>query len=99
LETELDYGVDKVKLARGGTMEYDLVISGGTLVKGDTLVEMDLGISGGVIAAVGKELKGRKHLDAAGMLVIPGGIDPHVHLEMPTPVATSSDDWFTGRIR
>jgi dihydropyrimidinase len=77
-------------------MEYDLVISGGTLVKGDTLVEMDLGISGGVIAPVGKELKGRKHLDAAGMLVIPGGIDPHVHLEMPTPVATSSDDWFTG---
>ncbi len=77
-------------------MEYDLVISGGTLIRNGKGVELDLGISDGLIAAVGKDLKGREHLDAAGKLVIPGGIDPHVHLEMPTTVATSSDDWFTG---
>jgi dihydropyrimidinase len=77
-------------------MEYDLVISGGTLIRAGSAVKLDLGISGGVIGAVGKDLRGRKQLDATGKLVIPGGIDPHVHLEMPTPVATSSDDWFTG---
>lgn len=77
-------------------MEYDLVISDGTLVKADSTVELDLGISGGKIAAVGRGLSGCQRLNASGMLVIPGGIDPHVHLEMPTPVAISSDDWFTG---
>jgi len=77
-------------------MEYDLVISGGKLVKADSLVKMDVGITDGVIAGFGKDLAGRKQLDATGLLVIPGGVDPHVHLEMPTPVATSSDDWYTG---
>jgi dihydropyrimidinase len=80
----------------GDIMEYDLVISGGTLIKNGVAVELDVGISGGLIGAVGRDLKGRRHLDATSKLVIPGGIDPHVHLEMPTPVATSSDDWFTG---
>ncbi len=77
-------------------MEYDLVISGGTLIRAGSVVVLDLGISGGVIAALGNDLRGRQYLDAAGKLVIPGGVDPHVHLQMPTPVATSSDDWFTG---
>jgi dihydropyrimidinase len=35
-------------------------------------------------------------IDAIGKLVLPGGVDPHVHLEMPVGVIRSSDDWFTG---
>ena len=77
-------------------MEYDLVISGGTLIEAESTQTADLGILDGKIAALGKNLQGRQTLDATDKLVIPGGVDPHVHLEMPTPVATSSDDWFTG---
>src|SRR5690606_6384168 len=35
-------------------------------------------------------------IDAAGKLVIPGGIDPHTHMEMPFGGTQSSDDFFTG---
>ena len=77
-------------------MTYDLVISGGKLIKEDAVLRTDLGISGGRIAGIGEGLSGKKVIKAEGMLVIPGGIDPHIHLEMPTPVATSSDNWFTG---
>jgi len=77
-------------------MEFDLVITNGMLVKGKDTEKLDIGISGEKIAAVGQGLTGSKILDAAGKLVIPGGVDPHVHLAMPTPVAESSDDWFTG---
>jgi dihydropyrimidinase len=77
-------------------MEYDLVITNGMTVRGNGTAKLDIGISDGKITAVGQNLTGAQQLDAAGMLVIPGGIDPHVHLAMPTPVAESSDNWFTG---
>ncbi len=35
-------------------------------------------------------------LDASGMLVIPGGIDPHLHMGLPFGGTQSSDDFFTG---
>ena len=35
-------------------------------------------------------------IDATGRYVIPGGIDPHVHLQLPTRGIVSSDDFFTG---
>lgn len=35
-------------------------------------------------------------IDAKGMLVFPGGVDPHVHLNLPTPAGHSSDDFFSG---
>jgi dihydropyrimidinase len=37
-----------------------------------------------------------KIIDATGMLVFPGGIDPHVHMHLPTPAGYSSDDFLTG---
>ena len=77
-------------------MDFDLVISGGTLVTASDTFQADIGIQAGKIAVIGRDLKGEKIVDARGLLVLPGAIDPHVHLEMPTPVATSSDDWFTG---
>ncbi len=35
-------------------------------------------------------------LDASGRLVIPGGIDPHTHMELPFGGTSSSDNFFTG---
>ncbi len=77
-------------------MRFDLAIINGTLVTASDTFQADVGIQAGKIAVIGNGLTGKEVVDASGLLVLPGAIDPHVHLEMPTPVATSSDDWFTG---
>ena len=59
------------------------VIKGGTVVTADMTYPADVLIEGEKIAAIGKDLKGDKVLDASGCYVMPGGIDPHTHLEMP----------------
>ena len=60
-------------------MEYDLVVSGGTLVLPEVLVSADLGVTDGRIAAIGTGLRGRDTLSARGTYVLPGLVDPHVH--------------------
>lgn len=77
-------------------MDFDLVIQNGTLVMGNQIMPADIGILDGKIAAIARNLSGREVYSAQGMLVIPGGVDPHVHLEMPTPTTITSDDWLTG---
>jgi dihydropyrimidinase len=79
-------------------MSYDTIIRNGTLVTPAGLLRADLGIAGETIAAIGYGLDGRRVIDAAGTLVIPGGVDPHVHLEMPAGAVRSSDDWITGTV-
>ncbi|MGC8781202.1 MAG: dihydropyrimidinase [Anaerolineae bacterium] len=79
-------------------MIYDTVIANGTLITPDGPLHADLAIAGETIAAIGPGLAGREVIDAAGKLVIPGGIDPHVHLQMPAGPVVSSDDWETGTI-
>jgi len=75
---------------------HDLVIHNGKLISSTQILEMDLAIDGEKITAIGQGLSGRRDVDASGKYVIPGGIDPHVHLEMPVGATCSSDDWFTG---
>lgn len=79
-------------------MSYDIVIRNGALATPTGLLKADLGIAGETIAAIGQGLAGREVIDATGRLVIPGGIDPHVHLQMPAGPVVSSDDWETGTI-
>ena len=79
-------------------MEFDTVIRGGTLITPSGPVNADLGIAGGRIAAIGFDLVGERAIDATGKLVLPGAVDPHVHLQMPAGAVTSSDDWETGTI-
>ncbi|MCL4393314.1 MAG: amidohydrolase family protein, partial [Chloroflexi bacterium] len=68
------------------------------MIDGATTVQADLGIRDGTIAAIGDGLHAPQMIDARGKLVIPGAVDPHVHLEMLTPSTISSDDWETGTI-
>ena len=77
---------------------FDLVIANGTLVTAEAMVRADLGITSGQIAAVGKRLVGLETIDARGMLVLPGAVDEHVHLQMPVGEFTSSDDFYTGTV-
>ncbi len=76
----------------------DLVIAHGTLVTAEATFRADLGIQGERIAAIGQSLTGRETLDASGMLVLPGAVDEHVHLQMPVGEFTSSDDFHTGTV-
>lgn len=58
----------------------------------------DILIDGETVTTIGKSLDIAADvvLDAAGKLVIPGGIDPHTHMELPFGGTSSSDDFFTG---
>jgi len=75
---------------------YDLVIKNGTVVTAEAVFAADVAVSGETIAALGDDLSGRREIDAAGKLVIPGGIDVHVHLQMPIGRFTSTDDFYHG---
>jgi len=58
----------------------------------------DIFIDGETITTIGKslEIEADVVIDASGKLVIPGGIDPHTHMELPFGGTSSSDDFFTG---
>jgi dihydropyrimidinase len=79
-------------------MNFDLVIHGGTLVTASEIFISDIGIVDGKIAVLGRGLRGKQMIDASGKLVLPGAVDPHVHLEMPQGTAVSSDNFETGTI-
>jgi len=72
------------------------VIKGGTVVTADLTYTADVAIDKGVIVEIGNNLSGDKTLDASGCFVMPGGIDPHTHLEMPFMGTYSTDDFESG---
>lgn len=68
--------------------EADLIVHDGTLVSEGGVYRADLVVSNGHIAALtadASELPARERIDAAGHLVLPGGIDVHTHFEEPDP--------------
>jgi dihydropyrimidinase len=85
--------VSKVSSADPGNTECDLVIQGGTVVTAGSSSECDVGISGGVITQLGGTPRGRRYLDARGALVLPGGIDMHVHLSSPERSVPGEPAW------
>lgn len=72
------------------------VIKNGTIVTADRTFKADVLIKGDKIAAIGQNLSGDHVIDATGCYVMPGGIDPHTHLEMPFMGTYSSDDFESG---
>ncbi len=65
-------------------MSYDLVVRGGTIVDGSGLprYRADVGINGSTIAAVGRiDEAGRREVDADGLVVTPGFVDGHTHMD------------------
>ena len=72
------------------------VIRNGTIFTADLTYKADVLIENGRIAAIGQGLTGDTTLDATGCLVMPGGIDPHTHLEMPFMGTYSADDFDSG---
>ena len=73
-----------------------LLIKGGDIVAADRSFKSDILIEGESIKAIGTGLSGTDVIDAAGCFVMPGGIDPHTHLEMPFMGTTSADHYESG---
>ena len=72
------------------------VIKGGTVVTADRTYEADVLIEGETIKQIGLNLSGDEVIDASGAYVIPGGIDPHTHLEMPFMGTTAAETFESG---
>ena len=77
---------------------FDLVIRGGTVVTASETSRCDVGIRDGRIAALADRLPaGSREIDAGGRLVLPGGIDSHVHIDQPSGDETvMADDFLSG---
>ena len=67
------------------------VIKGGMVCTADRTWKADVLIEGDVIAEIGEGLRGDEVIDASDAYVIPGGIDPHTHLEMPFMGTTAAE--------
>jgi dihydropyrimidinase len=77
-----------------------LLIKNGEVVTAADRTVADVYCEGGKVAALGMNLEKRgakdEVLDASGQLVLPGFIDPHVHMELPFMGKVSCDDFFSG---
>lgn len=76
-----------------------IIIRGGTVVNADRAFKADVLCEGDKIVAVGSNLQapaGAKVIDAGGQYVMPGGIDPHTHMNLPFMGTVTADDFYTG---
>ncbi|MFE1571960.1 dihydropyrimidinase [Comamonas odontotermitis] len=83
------------------TASRPLLIRGGTVVNADREERADVLLADGKIVAVGEGAAaqapaGAETLDASGQYVMPGGIDPHTHMQLPFMGTVTADDFFTG---
>jgi dihydropyrimidinase len=84
-------------------VEKDLLIQNGTVVTESDVSACDVLCSHGVIKKIAphidiREVPGAEIIDAAGNIVLPGGVDVHTHLNLDVGIAVSSDDFYTGTV-
>ncbi len=79
---------------------FDIIIAGGTAATATDVMEADIGIRDGRIAALGRDLGPAKHvIDASGKLVLPGGVDSHAHIEQLSAAGLMNADTFESATR
>ncbi len=80
--------------------DYDLVIRGGTVVTAVDRMTCDIGVRQGAIVALARDLPaGAQEIDARDKLVLPGGIDSHVHIEQKSSAGImNADDFYSGTV-
>jgi dihydropyrimidinase len=80
--------------------DFDLTIRNGTVVTAADTFAADIGVKGGQIAALAKGLRpGKRDIDAAGKLVLPGGVDSHCHIEqLSSNGVMTADDFYSGTV-
>ena len=78
-------------------MTYDLVVRGGLVATASDVVVADLGIRGGRIATIDAGLAASaQEIDARGLVVVPGGVDVHTHLDLDLGNMRTADDFESG---
>ena len=76
-------------------MTDDLIIKGGTIATAERSFKADLAVSGGRIRKIAPDLAGAKRvIDATGLLVLPGGVDTHCHIEQISGNGLMNADTF-----
>ncbi len=77
---------------------YELTVRGGTVVTDQAMRRADVGVRCGIVVAIEDSLPpGIRDVDAEGMLVMPGGVDSHVHLDQPfSSGAQIADNFASG---
>src|SRR5271169_6329425 len=80
--------------------DYDLVIRNGTVATAADTMQCDVGIKDGIVGTLGRNLAlGMREIDAAGKLVLPGGIDSHCHIEQRSSAGVvCADDFYSGTV-
>ncbi len=76
-----------------------IVIRGGTVVTAEQTFSADVYCENGKIVAVGENLEvpaSAEVIDATGQYIMPGGIDPHTHMQLPFMGTVASEDFYTG---
>lgn len=76
-----------------------IIIRGGTVVTAEQRSQVDVYCEGGVVKAMGPNLEAPSDaevIDATGQYVMPGGIDPHTHMQLPFMGTVASEDFYTG---
>ena len=74
-------------------------IRGGTIVNADQSFRADVYCENGKVVGIGEGLEvpaGAEVIDAGGQYVMPGGIDPHTHMQLPFMGTVASEDFYTG---
>lgn len=80
--------------------QFDLIVSGGTLATASDTFEADIAVRDGRIVALGTDLgTAERTIDARGMLVLPGGVDAHCHIEQESSFKLmTADDFYSGSV-
>jgi dihydropyrimidinase len=73
---------------------HDMVIEGGRVVTPAGMIDADIAVTGGRITALGTGFAAAERVSATGLIVTPGGVDPHCHIEQMSGMGVMNADTF-----